>query len=549
MKNFQPTSLLLCFAILFFSCSSDSEGPTPEPDTIAPTVSFTIIGSSGGSEPVVVSDQIEINISAQDAGGIAKVEVFIDNQKVGEDTTAPFNIVVDLSGYASKDLSAKSQNYTLRVVATDTSGNTSSQEQPITIVSETPLITINFPEAYINSNLIEFYIFASTMDGELLGEKKVNPNDNSVMVGTVKDITDNETFMLTFAELTPYGAKFSTIANLTPQLLPEINLGSYPIFEPYPGINIFQAIGFNDTSGDELYIFGNRYMGVLDHTTYDNIRIDRSNCIDCNYPSPDSLYFVKRNSTTGDYKYLTTAWDIDSNDTISYDDFIDTGIEKREIQINSTLGKQIAFSNYRILGYFNESDFENNFYHHVDTGLTNSTMDNKITYHYNEIFQKYAFEITLDGYYTYRTSIPPSTITPLDWTLDYTYGDGKITVEKNSSGDILGKIKLGSQTVDEDYIPYSWELIYNSQQTDGIKIPELPEEIKSWDFYEAFSTQSLQIDQVEIKKYDNISEYDDYIRKVIADNKKAYLISNTIESIFIGSESNSHRAVDDWLID
>ena len=124
---------------------------------------------------------------------------------------------------------------------------------------------------------------------------------------------------------------------------------------------------------------------------------------------------------------------------------------------------------------------ENNFYHHVDTGLTNSIMDNKITYHYNEIFQKYAFEITLDGYYTYRTSIPPSTITPLDWTLDYTYGDGKITVEKNSSGDILGKIKLGSQTVDEDYIPYSWELIFNSQQTDGIKIPELPEEIKSWD--------------------------------------------------------------------
>ena len=81
----------------------------------------------------------------------------------------------------------------------------------------------------------------------------------------------------------------------------------------------------------------------------------------------------------------------------------------------------------------------------------------------------------------------------------------------------------------------------------GLKIPELPEEIKSWEFYEAFSTQPLQVDQVEIKKYENITGYDDYIRKVIANNKKAYLISNNIESIFIGSEN--HRSVENWLID
>ena len=67
-------------------------------------------------------------------------------------------------------------------------------------------------------------------------------------------------------------------------------------------------------------------------------------------------------------------------------------------------------------------------------------------------------------------------------------------------GLLLGKIKLGSHTIDENYIPYNWELIFNSQQINGLKIPELPEEIKSWEFYEAFSTQPLQVDQVEIKK-------------------------------------------------
>ena len=157
-----------------------------------------------------------------------------------------------------QSLTAKSQNYKLRVDATDTSGNTASKEQMITVINETPLITINIPEAYVNSKLIEFYIFASTMDGELIGVKKVNPNDNSITISTLKDVSENELYMLTFAELTVYGAKFSTIASITQELLPEINLGSYPIFEPYPGINIFQASGFNETSGDKLYVFGNR---------------------------------------------------------------------------------------------------------------------------------------------------------------------------------------------------------------------------------------------------------------------------------------------------
>lgn len=77
----------------------------------------------------------------------------------------------------------------------------------------------------------------------------------------------------------------------------------------------------------------------------------------------------------------------------------------------------------------------------------------------------------------------------------------------------------------------------------------MPEAIKSWEFYEAFSTNPLQVGQVEIKKYENIVGYDDYIREVIANNQKAYLISDKIESIFIATESDYHITIDDWLID
>ena len=119
------------------SCSSDSSDTTPEPDTVAPTLDFTISGTSSGSEPIVVSNQMEININAQDAKGISKVEAFIDDEKVGEDTTAPYQITIDVSNYTSKNnLTAKFTDYTLKVTVTDTSGNETSKEQVIHIDNE-----------------------------------------------------------------------------------------------------------------------------------------------------------------------------------------------------------------------------------------------------------------------------------------------------------------------------------------------------------------------------------------------------------------------------
>ncbi|MCR9264460.1 MAG: Ig-like domain-containing protein [Flavobacteriaceae bacterium] len=144
MNRYLLCALSGLMLFLVISCSSDSEDPTPELDVTAPTANFNIAGTSSGSstEPVVVSNQIQININAQDAGGIAKVEAFIDDQKVGEDTTAPYQITIDISGYASKNsLTGKFTDYVLKVTVTDTSGNKTSKEQVINIDNELPTIS------------------------------------------------------------------------------------------------------------------------------------------------------------------------------------------------------------------------------------------------------------------------------------------------------------------------------------------------------------------------------------------------------------------------
>lgn len=172
---------LLLFALLLTSCSSDSDSPDiNEPDTISPEVTFSITGSpqNQGSEPIIVSNQIQLNIDATDAGGVAKVEAFIDDQKVGEDTTAPYRIVIDISGYASKQSqTSKFQDYTLKIVVTDTAGNTTSKEQIINIDNDRPVISEVSLEtgAVINGDTNS--VFFEVNDNEALSSVKVYINN------------------------------------------------------------------------------------------------------------------------------------------------------------------------------------------------------------------------------------------------------------------------------------------------------------------------------------------------------------------------------------
>ena len=136
-------ALMLIFSVIFFACSSNNEEIDPlENDIIPPTLDLSFEGFPNITEtsPIVVSKKIEITISAQDANGIAKVEAFLNDEKVGEDSSAPFFITIDVSQYTSKSTTGKYQNYTLKIVATDRAGNIASKEQLINVDNELPII-------------------------------------------------------------------------------------------------------------------------------------------------------------------------------------------------------------------------------------------------------------------------------------------------------------------------------------------------------------------------------------------------------------------------
>ncbi|WP_318312392.1 Ig-like domain-containing protein [Flagellimonas crocea] len=733
MKLTNLNYLILFYALLLFSCSSDSDDPNSEPDTVAPTVDFTIAGvpDSENSQTVVVSSQIQINVDAEDERGIAKVEAFINGEKVGEDTTAPYQITIDISGFASKTAgTSKFQDYVLKILATDTSGNETSKEQVINIDNEIPVISnisisentiiggdlnevtfdieenqglesveiylnnqlyqeldtdsfsfnlqtsgltdgantlkivardladnialfevpfisdntgpvidlnsieanqildkpivlstsltdeystvthieilltdieiltaaveftastegivelldfdpnqyptgpgtfkiiakdallntteleipvtilrrlleVNIPANYFQNNL-EVILFLSKLDGSLLDESIVSQDEQQIVFRTALDLEPEDKMMLTFALNSPsYNndfARFYSISDIDINVLPIINLDYKPILEH--SYEYYQASGFTTDDRHAVRAASTKYQGNLVWDDSNRFQFYNMDCSTCPAYEMENYYFIILDSDTQPYQYTWIPAPIDDNTVLDKRNFTTAGIEQRFVQAYN-----LPSSNYQlhlqILGYLNEEEFIGDNYHLMDENSISywEVGPNGIGYNYNDDFKSYATKIKLRNYQpstqgyqlTSFGSVIESFTVP-EWTVDWVETNREITINKSSSGDILGKIELGIDNHgDENFVPYDWNIIFNSAETSSVKIPELPETIKSWDFYTHFVEKALFIQQVDIKKYEGISNYDDYLQKVIKDNKSPHLASPRIESVF-----------------
>ncbi len=566
MNFLRPTAtLLIAFGILC-SCSSDSDDPTPEPDTVAPTINFTITAASSGSEPIVVSNQMEININAQDANGIAKVEAFIDNEKVGEDSTAPFTIVVDLSGYATKSLTSKSQNYSLRVDATDTSGNTSSKEQTITIESKTQLITVNFPEQIDNPELVAFYIFASSMTGELLGIEKLETGQKTVTISTTTDITENEEFMLTFAQkFAAYNGEanqLATIQNIKGSVLNEININNYPIFSS----NFFDRVspeefpieGFWDENTTETiaigaqgfdYSIGGNNCSCNYSNTNNKISVGRYKSYD-NQFATDNIYFhmVNTDQNTAQYAFFHKNM-LEEGFKLTPDLFSSEGMTLEGFEypnLNTSISKDPSL---KIFVYEDTVDYSNNIFHAIYPYTFNIDIESEYNFWLDNNFNNYITELTYLNYKIDHTGKPNKTYNGSNWTLSHTFQENTFTIDKNTNNqDFVGRLSIsdsfspksgGHQTVlDGNNATYRWHILFDSQNNSTVPLPALPEELEEWLFIDKYNNQTFESienkdqRQVEVIRYEDLNSYDDYLRKVIQNNEKWYMISPERESIY-----------------
>ena len=132
--------ILLLLLITIVACS-DSEDVNPlDSDKTPPSMEISFPGFPNLEEgaTLISSQQLEIKIKAEDTHGINKVETFIDDQKISEDSEAPYVITIDFSDYSTG--SSTENAYTLKVIATDNATNTTTKEQLIIVDNEIPSI-------------------------------------------------------------------------------------------------------------------------------------------------------------------------------------------------------------------------------------------------------------------------------------------------------------------------------------------------------------------------------------------------------------------------
>lgn len=72
-------------------------------------------------------------------------------------------------------------------------------------------------------------------------------------------------------------------------------------------------------------------------------------------------------------------------------------------------------------------------------------------------------------------------------------------------------------------------------------IPELPEEVRPSGLNELHETESLKVGKVELLSYPSIEDYDDYLQKIIKDQRDPLNVAGRYEMIFSGFNNGPIR--------
>ncbi|NER11027.1 Ig-like domain-containing protein [Muriicola jejuensis] len=261
-SSLAKSTLLLVAFLLINSCSSDSGENDLPPDVTPPQLSINISGfpNSTPNTPIIVSQELIVSISASDAGGINKIEAFIDDVKVGEDTTSPYQIFIDISNYTSKNaINGKYREYTLEIVATDEAGNSSSLTQLLYIDNELPVISeVNLTADQVlagNTNEISFSVndneglslVEASVNGQIIGSfteppYMVNINtfnysdgENTFEISATDEAKNTANFTVPFI-VDNTGPNISSVSISEQQILADLSVLTASIADIYSGV-------------------------------------------------------------------------------------------------------------------------------------------------------------------------------------------------------------------------------------------------------------------------------------------------------------------------
>ena len=212
MKNYHVGYCIVAAVLSLTSCQEDVK------DERQPTLSIT---SPTAGQKIWL--EAPLSVAAADEQGVNKVMFYIDDELVGEDTEAPFELMLDTKAY-------EDGAYTLRTVAYDASENQTEAVQEIEIFNK--LFSVKVEDNYLNGHRFaphEAWIITTDNEGKLIQTMEIqngetftvnrngredekltislltindyDSNDEFVNVHTYQDISPNEWLLKGYTEL------------------------------------------------------------------------------------------------------------------------------------------------------------------------------------------------------------------------------------------------------------------------------------------------------------------------------------------------------------
>lgn len=567
---------LLTFSFLFavISCTSDPKDISQEEELIEEAtkpqmeISFTGLDDIN-TNPIILSSPIQVEIDATASAGIAQIEAYIDNQKIGEDTTAPYQISINPENYETGSM-------VVSLVAKDNLGNETTLEYNIIIHRR--LLEINLPDENANPERTSYFIFASSSNGELLSIRQINPEDRKIILSTPVNVLPEDNFMITFADQknARYGEtnELTTIQNINRSNLTEINLISKPQFQStwnpkYPStFQIDPDLWYTDQENLSLSgggsfdyaVFNVSNNAFTENPPTEELTVTRFDNIS-NYRQSEKLFLtlVNYNQRTGSQALIDVA-DLTPDFVITPSLFESTGFESREIILNNTGPGTEEYGGIQLLGYLNQQDMESNTYHEISGSGYELSVPKK-EYFFSSIFYSYRSNISIKNYVIESIGIPDDIYSPLDWNLSYNFLENDFLISKNTDNtEILGQIFISDSfdghqgggtlnVMNGQEQTYKWSVIFDPNDNNIVSLPEIPEQLKEWKFYSNYLSQLHEVKQVEIRTYENISSYDEYLNLILKNNSTWYLISPKKEIIFNNGDKGIYNNPSHFLFD
>ncbi|WP_209406371.1 Ig-like domain-containing protein [Pseudozobellia sp. WGM2] len=491
-------------------------------DDIGPTISFNNLAANQ-----IIDEPILVDLSIDDEySDVASISYLIGDEIFKETTD---KVEFD---FEFRPIDFNTGKTKVTIVAEDTLGNKSIAEMPIEIMRR--LHKLNFPQGFYQHDYDRFYVFASDMKGKLLAVERVLPETETLYLRTYEDIDPSTEFMITFGSYDTNqlgsSSNFFSVTNFTG--LDEINLRVPIRIYHKDGVTV-PAGGFD--SYDLYNSAGGKMGGGQLQNTNTEISFNRNFDISKGVTT-DKIYVGLHNLTLDTYSYAVFDWNLNGINEVNADMFTQEGFVTKTFRSDYIRGYDTHVS-LICLGFLDDNQYQNWLWNAHGNSIT--LFNDEYRFVYNDTFYKQKYSLTMGNYHVLGTGVVEDNYPSLNWAIDYSYENNVVNVNPSNGNHIVGRIML-SNLSDEGYdidgkkVNYHWVISFDSQNQNEIILPEIPDELKTWDFYSFYEQGKLDFLQVELKRYEGILNYQEYLEKVVKDNTPEYLVSPKIESFSKG---------------